>query len=238
MRFWSFILLIALSGALFAQQKGNIAGTVTDEQGNPLPGANVFLKGTLYGAATDLQGHYIIICPPDSYLVEVAFVGYQKQTRPVQVVAGKTLRLDFTLKATTYFLGEQIVVVGYGVQKERDITGAVSSVRVEEAQKIATTQTAEAIQGLAPGVDVAHTTGAPGAAPAIKIRGAGSFNNNTPLYIVDGVPSNLSYVNPSDIEAIDIIKDASMAAIYGSRAANGVVFVKTRRGKAGALQIR
>lgn len=229
---WLFWSLVGITTA-WAQALGTIKGSVRDEAGQPLPGANVVVEHTTIGAATDADGRFVLRLSPGVYTLVASFVGYEPaRVSDVQVRAGDTTEVTFVLQPTV-LRGAEVVVIGYGEQEKRDVTGAVVTVRPSEITELATTQPAEMLQGMAPGVDVAYATGAPGAAPDIKIRGAGSFNNNYPLIVVDGIPSSLSYVNPADIEAIDIIKDASMAAIYGARAANGVIFIRTRRGHSG-----
>ncbi|MCB9211798.1 MAG: SusC/RagA family TonB-linked outer membrane protein, partial [Ignavibacteriales bacterium] len=175
-------------------------------------------------------------CSKGTYSVRAQFVGYNNQTIDnVNVEADKSILVDFNLTSGV-IVGQEVVVVGYGVQQKREVTGSVTSVSTDEIKKIPTTQIGTALQGAAAGVNVANATGAPGSTPKISIRGTATLGNNEPLYIVDGVPTDIAYVNPSDIESMDILKDASMSAIYGSRAANGVIIINTNRGKTGKDQ--
>jgi TonB-dependent starch-binding outer membrane protein SusC len=225
-------------------QNGSITGKVLDEEGLALPGANVIVLNTELGAATDTDGNYVIRnIPSGTYSVRAQFVGYDNFTiENVVVEAGKSTEVNFDL-VSGIISGDEIVVVGYGIQQKRDVTGSATNIDVDDIQKIPTTSVGNAIQGAAAGVNVSHSTGAPGESPQIIIRGTGSLGGNDPLYIVDGVPTRINYVNPSDIESINILKDASMAAIYGSRASNGVIIINTKRGEtkgkdSGEIQVR
>jgi len=233
------ILLLVILLPLFAlAQTGKIEGVVTDPEGNPLVGANVIVEGTRFGGATDLQGKYTIVAEPGSYTVKAMYIGYkQGLQKDISVTEGQITRLNFSLELKV-ISGEEVVVIGYGVQQKKDLTGAASTIRVDDVQKISTTAVSSAIQGRVAGVNVAATTGAPGAGAAIKIRGAGTLGNTNPLVIVDGVPSSMGSVNPEDIASIDILKDASAAAIYGSRAGNGVIIISTKRGDEGPVSVR
>lgn len=236
-RLLSILALAVFPILLFGQSKGKIVGKVLDEDGSPLIGANVIVEGTYFGAATDVNANFEISIDPGTYALKAQFVGYKSEiVRNIVVKAGQSIEVNFQLEPDAFMAGE-VVVVGYGVQQKREVTGAVTSVKMKSVQKIATTQTAEALQGAVAGLDVSASSAAPGSAPNIKIRGIGSMETNHPLVIVDGVPGRLDLVAPSDIESIDVLKDASMAAIYGSRAANGVIIINTKRGQAGELKI-
>lgn len=215
----------------FFAQSGSITGKVVDENNDPLPGANVMVVSTGLGAATNSDGFFTIRnVPTGVYSIRAQFVGYKAVTIDnVEVKANKSIEVNFNL-SSGIIVGQEIVVVGYGVQQKRELTGSVTSVSTDEIKKIPTTQIGTALQGAAAGVNVSNATGAPGAAPRISIRGTATLGNNDPLYIVDGVPTDITYVNPSDIQSMDILKDASMSAIYGSRAANGVIIINTNRG--------
>lgn len=231
------IMLSVFPLFLFAQSNGKISGIVLDEEKQPLLGANIIVEGTSFGAATDMEGKYEFALPAGTYSITARFVGYEPVTKTnIVILAGKTTNLDFNLSSNAFTSGE-VVVVGYGVQKKRDITGSVSSVNMKSLEKIPTTDVLQALQGQAAGVNVAQTDGAPGTSAFVRIRGVGTINSNAPLYIVDDVPSSIDLVNPSDIEAISVLKDAAAAAIYGARAANGVVLIKTKRGKSGNTKI-
>ncbi len=234
-----FVLLMFLfSFALVqAQEQGIISGKIEDINGEALVGANVVVVGTNLGAATDENGEYKIVgLKPGKYQIRVLYIGYKEQIKEIEVLEGVTVKCNFVLEPSE-IKGEEIVVIGYGVQKKMDVTGSVTTVSVDEAKKIPTTNAIKALQGQAPGVNIEVYDGQPGTTPYVKIRGTGTINNNAPLYIIDGAPGDINFVNPEDIESIDILKDASAAAIYGSRAANGVIIVNTKRGIIGAPQI-
>ncbi len=210
-----------------------IAGSVTDSLGNPLVGVTIQVKGTSGGTVTDANGHFSLQVP-DSAVLVVSYIGYE--TREVPVGDQTTFRI--TLSAAASGLNE-IVVVGYGTQKRSDLTGAVSSVNMEKAEAIPTTNVAEMLRGRAPGVKVTQIDPRPGGTSSMLIRGRRSIlGGNDPLFIVDGVPvDNINAINAEDIASIEILKDASAQAIYGARASNGVILVTTKRGEAGQLQV-
>lgn len=237
----------------YAQTTKIIQGVVSDESGETLPGASVTLKGTKNAVLTDVNGKYKITVPNNAEALEFRFVG----TDLLEVKIGNRTTINVTMKTKTTTLSD-VVVVGYGVQKKSDLTGAVQRVTQEDLNKEAPTNVLQALQGKVAGVEVTQSEGAPGASVNIKIRGAGSFyGSSEPLYVIDGIPFNSSssespasigseerasvnamdFINPSDIESIDILKDASATAIYGSRGANGVVLITTRQGKAGKDKI-
>lgn len=226
------ILLVALSPILIiAQGNGTITGKVVDSGGIPLVGANVIAVNTLYGAATDTEGNYTISLPAGTYTVSARYIGFETQTLDnVVVIEDQTTSLDFQLDDQA-FLSSDVVVIGYGVQQKREVTGSVTSVKMQTYAKVPTLNSAAALQGQATGVNIEFNDGAPATNANIKIRGTGTVNDNDPLFVIDGVPSEINYVSPSDIESIDILKDASSAAIYGARAANGVILISTKRGK-------
>lgn len=208
-----------------------VSGTIFDESGVPLPGANVLVKGTSNGTITDISGKYQLTVPEEAVLV-VSFVGYKTIETPV---AGR-ITLDFNMQPD-YASLEEIVVVGYGEQKKADLTGAVSVVESADLQKRQATTVAEAMQGLATGVNI-RGGGLPGSEAQIQIRGLGNFSDTPPLYVIDGMITTANRdFNPNDIESIQILKDASAAAIYGSRAANGVIIITTKKGTEGPLKV-
>lgn len=230
-----FITLFAvISIGAYAQSK-TVSGTVIDQTGEPIIGANVIVKGTTNGVITDLDGKFTLTNVPDKGTISVSFIGYKEQVIPV---AGKT-SLQVTLQEDNAMLDE-VVVVGYGVQKKSDVTGAMARVGSEELNVKPVSNAFEALQGKAAGVDITSSE-RPGTIGSIRIRGNRSLNaKNDPLYVVDGVPLNsggIETLNPRDIESIDILKDASSTAIYGSRGANGVILVTTKRGKTGAMSL-
>jgi len=207
-----------------------ISGKVTDEHGSPIPGANVTVKGTAIGTMTDVDGKYKLTVPDDAKTLVISFIGYLSQ----EVIIGNSSSLDVTLVADTQTLSE-VVVIGYGSQRKSDITGAISSVKGKELVQLPMQRVDQALQGRAAGVLVLNTAGAPGANTTIRVRGMNSINGgNSALIVVDGLQGgNLNALNPNDIESIEILKDASATAIYGSRGANGVILISTRTGKKG-----
>ncbi|MBS0012305.1 MAG: SusC/RagA family TonB-linked outer membrane protein, partial [Bacteroidales bacterium] len=222
------IILLFFSLGLFAQDL-TVTGIVTDaSDGEPIPGVAVVIKGTTIGTATDIDGSYSINASMNSVLM-FSFLGMK--TEEVTVTSS---RIDVALSAEITDL-EEVVVTGYGIQKKLLITGANQNVKGEEIAEMNTSTAMEALQGLTPGVSITRNSGQPGAGTKVTIRGMGTIGNSSPLYIVDGVTvGNIDYLNPSDIESIDILKDAASAAIYGSRAANGVILVTTTKGERGA----
>lgn len=228
---------IEAPGILNAQQQAQVSGKVTDAaSGQPLPGVNVIVSGTTSGVLTDTEGKFSINLPNADATLEFTFIGYNKIVVPVQ---GKTT-LNIEMVVNTTILDE-IVVVGYGTQRKSDITGSVVSVSNEQITARPVKNVFESLQGKAAGVDIT-TSIRPGTVGMISIRGARSLTaSNSPLYVVDGIPimsnSGIETLNEQDIESIEILKDASATAIYGSRGANGVVLVTTKRGSEGQFQL-
>jgi iron complex outermembrane receptor protein len=213
-----------------------IPGRVTDETGAPLPGATVIVKGTTNGTITDTDGKFVIDADANDIL-QISYVGYSPKEVSVNGQSSIVVRLNPDLSQLN-----EVVVIGYGTQKRSDVTGAISSVNSESFNRGVVTNPGELLQGKLAGVSIAANSGEPGAAQDIIIRGIGSLRSGTqPLYVVDGflldnsstgVPTNpLNFINPNDIESIDVLKDASASAVYGSRAANGVVVITTKKGK-------
>ncbi|RXG29121.1 SusC/RagA family TonB-linked outer membrane protein [Leeuwenhoekiella marinoflava] len=221
----AFMLVPFLSSE--AQEIKTITGTVVSSDGNmPIPGVNVLVKGTNTGAVTDFDGNFSIEANANDILI-FTYLGFQEQ----EVVVGPQNILSVTLEEATAALDE-IVVVGYGTQKKSDLTGSIAIIDASEAQKVSNSDVSQLLQGRSAGVTVT-SGGQPGAAPNVRIRGVATFGDNQPLYIVDGVPVGTSIrdFNPNDIQSIQVLKDASAGAIYGSRAANGVVIITTKKGK-------
>lgn len=212
-----------------------IAGNVKDARGDALPGVSIVVKGTQRGTTSDSQGNFRLLVPENSATLIFSFVGYQTQ----EIAVGNRSEVNVALAAAEQTLNE-VVVTGYIAQQKRDITGSVAIVDVAEAKKIPASNIAEQLQGRVAGVQVS-SSGEPGSVAFIRIRGIGSINQNAPLYVIDGVPvqneTNLNFLNPNDVESIQVLKDAASASIYGSRAANGVIVITTKRGKAGASKI-
>ncbi|WP_439559589.1 TonB-dependent receptor [Dyadobacter sp.] len=203
-----------------------VTGKVVDEKGVGLPGVNVLLVGTQQGTSTNENGEYRITVPDQNATLKFSFIGYVSQE-----VAVDKEQLNISLAPDVSALRE-VVVVGYGTQEKKDITGAVSSVKGADFQNLPSGGAQQALQGRAAGVNIVRNGGAPGDAGSIQIRGFGTVNNSSPLVVIDGVPSGtMNDVNPNDIESIEILKDASASAIYGTRAANGVIIVTTKRGQ-------
>jgi TonB-linked SusC/RagA family outer membrane protein len=224
----SFLLLLFVSTAIFAQGI-QVTGTVTDESGNPLPGASVVLLNTTQGAQTDLDGKYTLENVPEDGTLVYSFVGF---TTTELSVDGRNY-IDVILIEDVNVLGE-VVVVGYGTMNTKDLTSSITTVKTEDIVKTPTGQAMQSLQGKVAGLQVV-SSGAPGDSPTVRIRGIGSYpgnNNEAPLYVVDGMFfDNIDFLNTADITSISVLKDASAAAIYGVRAANGVVLIETKSGK-------
>jgi TonB-linked SusC/RagA family outer membrane protein len=209
-----------------------VTGTVKDSNGDPLPGVSIIIEGTSIGTVTDLEGNYSLEVPEDGVLV-FSFIGFERQR--VELAGQSTI--DITLLEDASSL-QEVVVMGYGVQTKKDLTGSVSTVNNERIDHRKAIQLSDALQGAMAGVTVSRTGSAPGQESTIRVRGITSLNVNDPLVIVDGVPGlNLSDINPNDVENITVLKDAASQAIYGARAAAGVILVTTKRGAQGKMQI-
>ncbi|WP_158275650.1 SusC/RagA family TonB-linked outer membrane protein [Marinilabilia rubra] len=228
MRVFLVMFLVSLHINAFGQQR-TLTGTVTDESGLPLPGVTVAVENTTKGTITDANGNYTIDLQEGENSLVFSFIGFESQTIDV---SGQT-SLDVTLKEAVLGIDE-VVVVGYGTVKKSDLTGAVGKVGGEELNAMATADPVQNLQGKLAGVNVVSNSGEPGSGTRIRVRGIGTINNSDPLYVVDGFPmNNMSNVDPSNIESVEVLKDASATAIYGSRGANGVVLVTTKSGKEG-----
>lgn len=242
-----FVFLITIQ--MFSQEK-IISGSITNETGDPLIGASIFIKGASKGAMTDFDGNYNLKAKVGDVLL-FSYIGSTSK----EVKIGKKNRIDITLTSKNTEL-EEVVIVGYGSVKKSDLTGSVSSVKGEELAEIGSIGFDEALAGKAAGVVVTQNSGAPGGGASIRIRGISSLNGSEPLYVIDGIPmdntsesglgsqdlesaqlSPLALINPADIESVEILKDASSTAIYGSRGANGVILITTKQGKSGKGQI-
>ncbi|MGV3541232.1 MAG: SusC/RagA family TonB-linked outer membrane protein [Rufibacter sp.] len=223
------------SQSLLVQNREVTGRVVSNEDGQPLPGVSVVVKGTTNGTSTDTNGNYTLAVNEGAVLV-FSFIGYNVQ----EVTVGKKSKVDIRLVSDQEFLDE-VVVVGYGEQKRSDLTGAISSISSEQLNRIPTNRRVDqTLQGLAPGVNVTQTDAQPGGNVKVEIRGGNSIQgNNAPIFVIDGfvAPGNIEGINPNDIESIEVLKDASATAIYGSRGANGVILVTTKKGKAGKPQV-
>jgi TonB-linked SusC/RagA family outer membrane protein len=235
------------SSVLPPEPVADVSGTVTDENGTTLAGVSVVVKGTSRGATTDPNGRYRLTVPSTEGAVLVfSFVGYERQEVPV----GNQSVIDVRLVVSNAALDE-VVVVGYGTQTKREVTGSIGSIGAQDIKNQTVTGFDQALAGRVAGVQVAQSSGAPGGSTSIRIRGIGTPGNSEPLYVIDGVPvfnnnqgrqsgtqptGVLNTINPADIESIEILKDAASGAIYGSRAANGVVLITTKKGKSGRVR--
>lgn len=230
--FYLTCLLLMLSVVSFAQTR-TVTGKVTgQEDGGALPGVNVLVKGTTSGAITDASGSYSISIPGNDATLIFSFIGFISQ----EVAIGNRTSIDVAMASDVQAL-EEVVVTGYGTERKKDIIGSVAVVSPKELLQTPAANLQAQLQGRAAGVTVSGT-GQPGAGAKVRIRGFSTFGNNDPLYVIDGVPTeNPGILNPQDIESLQILKDATSASIYGARAANGVVIVTTRQGKAGAPRI-
>ncbi|MEG2514650.1 MAG: SusC/RagA family TonB-linked outer membrane protein, partial [Bacteroidaceae bacterium] len=226
-----FVLLCLIAPLQLLAQSIQLKGTVNDSSNQPLIGASIVEQGTTNGIITDLDGHFTLQVNPQASIV-ISYVGYISQTIKLN---GKK-ELTVTLKDNSQML-EETVVIGYGSMKKSDMTGAISSVDVEDLAKRATTNPAEALQGKIAGVNIQKAGGNAGAGVKVRIRGVKSMGDNEPLYIIDGFPGSISSVNPADIESMEVLKDGAAAAIYGSVAASGVIIITTKNGKKGDIKV-
>ena len=237
-RCWSVLLALLLTtGLTYAQS--TISGTITDaEDGGALPGVNVVVKGSTVGTVTNIEGGYSLRVPADAQTLVFSSVGYGVREEEI----GNRTTIDMRMEPDIKSLSE-VVVVGYGTQDSRDVTAAIASVSAEEIEKIPVASGVQAIQGQVAGVDVMSAGGRPGQAPSIRIRGRRSISaSNDPLYVIDGIPQTSSTsaifdINPQDIESMEILKDAASTSIYGSRGANGVILITTKRGEPGETKV-
>ena len=222
-----------LCAGAYAQDR-RITGLITDGSDNmPLPGANVVLKGTQTGVVTGADGRFILNVAPGRDVLTISAIGFAAR----EIGIGNRTEINVVMAVDVKTLNE-VVVTGYGAQAKRDITGAVSIVNIKEALKVPITNASQALQGRVAGVQVGNDN-SPGGGTMVRIRGFGTINDNSPLYIIDGVPTKgtNNSINPNDIESMQVLKDASAASIYGSRAGNGVVIITTKKGKAGKAKL-
>ncbi len=235
------LLIFCFFATLFSvygqAQDHTIKGKVVDEKGLPIPGVSILIKGTANGASSDIDGNYLLKANSNGTLV-FSFVGY---TKVEQAIKGRT-RIDVTLSSESQSL-QEVVVVGYGTQKKSVVTGAISSIKAKDLENIPNGRVEEALQGRVSGVTVASNAGQPGSTATIRVRGITTFDTyggNNPLWVVDGVvvdSGGIGYLNQSDIESMEVLKDAASLAIYGSRAASGVILVTTKKGKSGKISV-
>lgn len=225
-------LLFFFSIGVFAQQL-SVKGNVKDVTGEPLIGASVLVKGTTNGTITDFDGNFSLDNVPSGNVIEITFVGYLPQ-----IVKASSSPLNVVLREDSKALDE-IVVIGYGVQKKSVVTASIAKVSSDDLAQTSPTRIDNALKGLAAGVQVTTMNGQPGTASKVRVRGIGTINNSDPLYIVDGMPigGGIDNINPADIASIEVLKDAASAAVYGARAANGVVLVTTKKGAMGKTSV-
>src|SRR3989441_5477391 len=227
--------------AVRAQETGTVAGVVTaQESGAPVWGARVSIAGTQFSATADAAGRYSITgLPPGTYRVRAVLIGYALAEAPVLVAAGQTVSANFQLKQLAVAL-QEVVAVGYGTQVRRDVTGSVAGLPSDVLDQHPAVNSIESIKGRVPGVDVVTTGTKPGDGVRVRVRGDRSLKaSNDPLYVLDGIPmaGGIGDLNPNDIESMEVLKDASATAIYGSRGANGVVLITTRHGRSGPTSV-
>jgi TonB-dependent SusC/RagA subfamily outer membrane receptor len=239
-----FLLILAIAGQAWAQAR-TVTGRVTGPDGEGLPGVTVVERGTTNGMSTGLNGAYSLVVPETAVLV-FSFIGFNTQEIPV---AGRS-EINVRMSADQRQLSE-VVVTGYGTQERRELTGSIASIKGESIANLATPSFDQQLAGRAPGVQVTVPSGVLGQAPRIRIRGTNSISSGAdPLIVIDGVPvitgdqsgvaatNPLADINPADIESFEVLKDGSATAIYGSRAANGVILITTKRGKVGPASVR
>ena len=227
------IFMLFLSAGMFAQEKKQVSGTVYDNTGSVLPGATVIEVGTRNATTTDFDGKFALTVAVGSS-IEVSFIGSTNQK--VQITAATKPNIDIRLQNDGYQLAEvQVVSVGYGTQKKSDLTGAISSVKADDLVKGTISSTEQVLQGKVAGLNIIRPSGDPAAGSTIRLRGGTSLTaSNSPLIVVDGIAGvDINIVQPSDIKSVDVLKDASATAIYGSRGANGVIIITTKSGTKG-----
>ena len=228
--------LLSISASLHAQDQVAVRGKVVDEQGEPIIGASVYVKGRPHvGAISDVDGNYEIGGVSSDAVLVCSYIGMENVEMPV---SGKN-DIVIVLTADSYLLdGGRVVSIGYGAVRKRDLTGAVASIKGEELNSFTSTSVAQSLQGRLAGVEVRTTGSEPGSTMQIRVRGTNSISGgNDPLWIIDGFPGNANMINTSDIESVEVLKDASATAIYGSRGSNGVIIVTTKRAKEGVTKV-
>lgn len=227
------LLFTENQNSTFTQQTAKVSGKVTDLSGAPVPGVSVVVKGSTNGTLTDVDGSYVLSGVPVNASLQFSFIGMKLQEIPV---AGKTV-INVKLEEETIGI-EEVIAIGYGVQKKKLNTGATIQVSGDDLQKMSTVSALGALQSQTPGVSITQSSGMPGEGFKVTVRGLGTVGSSTPLYVIDGVAGgDINALATSDIESIDVLKDAASAAIYGARAANGVILVTTKQGKSGKMQI-
>ena len=229
------MMIVFLTAALYASAQSKVRGTVTDEQGEPIMGASVIVDGTSNGTVTDLNGNFTINNVPKNAKINISYVSFVTQ----HITFTGQPEMKVVLKEDHLALNE-VVVVGYGVQRKSDVTGALAHIDSKQLTEMPVTNAFEGMQGKTAGVDITNSQ-RPGTVGNINIRGQRSINaSSSPLYVVDGMiiqNNGIDGINPQDIESIEVLKDASATAVYGARGANGVILVTTKKGKDGAVKL-
>ena len=229
---YGIVVVLLVASTFIAHAQITVTGVITDENNTPMPGAEIMIKGTTQGTLTNTEGEYSIEVPDGESVLVFRFVGYS----PQEITVGEQTAISLQMSPDIQAL-DQVVVVGYGTQRKRDITGSVAVVEMESFDKSHYTTITDRLQGRVAGVTVT-TTGEPGGMGDIVIRGNNFFDDNQPIYVVDGIITQDSPgLNPNDIESIQVLKDASSAAIYGNKSANGVVVITTKKGSAGKPEV-
>lgn len=220
---------------LSAQQKEKVSGSVKDTRGIGIPGVSVVVQGTTIGTVTDIDGSFLIEVPDGNAVLKYSFIGYKSLTIKVDLNKAMVIVMEEDVTGL-----EEVVVVGYGSQKKNDMTGSIYSVKAEDLESMPNINIMQGLQGAVPGLNITNTNSAPGSTPQISIRGENSLSaSNSPLIILDGIPfeGSMNDINPGDIQSVSVLKDASSSAIYGSRGANGVILISTKKGKKGKARI-
>ncbi len=232
-RFLSVLTMLVLFSGTVAAQHLTVRGNVKEATGDPIIGASILVQGTTNGTITDMDGNFELYNVQDDATIEVSYIGYLTQTLKVS-----STPMNILLQEDTQTL-EEIVVIGYGVQKKSVVTASIARISADDLNGTAPVRVDNALKGLASGVQVATSSGQPGASSKIRVRGVGTINNSDPLYIIDGmaIDGGIDYLNPNDIQSIEVLKDAASGAVYGARAANGVVLVTTKSGQQGKVKV-
>ena len=227
------IVIMTKEDDVAQDEETKVKGIITDDTGESLIGVTVVIKGTMTGTVTGIDGDYELEVTSLNDTLVFSYIGFETVTQPIN---GRT-EINIVMRMASFAL-EEVVAIGYGIKKQTDIVGVVSVVKSKEISALPVSDVSQALQGKATGVSVTQNSGAPGAGTSIRIRGTGTINNNSPLYVIDGVPTkDANTVSPSDVESISILKDAAAASIYGSRASNGVILITTKKGKEGGMNI-
>ena len=226
------LLLLSVVSVTYAQER-LVQGLITDELNTPIPGANILIKGTSNGTVSDSDGKFALKIPSENTTLEISFIGYEMQ----EVQVGNATAINVIMKELRAEI-DNVVVIGYGTQKKSDLTGAIVSVSGEQLVKTPSSGALQALEGKAAGVQIINSSGMPGAPIYVRVRGINTITKQSqyggvagPVYIIDGIQGDINTINPNDIDHIEILKDASAQAIYGSSGGNGVIIVTTKLGK-------